>query len=402
MNVETAIPRPETRPDAVTDFSLVLGGPLYQFLRRVGLVKPPLDRVGGRIVVLTLFAWAPLLVFATLGGRLWTGVNIPFVRDFEVHARLLLALPLLIAAEVTVHRRTQVLLAQFLDRQIIGPSIRAQFDACIESAMRLRNSPVIELGILVFVLAVGSVFTSTVLPIQSDTWYATLVDGRKVLAPAGYWYQHVSLPLYQFILLRWLFRLFIWTRLLWQISRMDLTLVASHPDGRCGLGFLGTIATALGPFLMAQTVLLAGYLANRILHEGAKLPDYAPEIVAEVLFLFVVALGPISVFTPKLIQQRLRGLRAYGALASEYVIGFERKWMTGERPDGEALVGSSDIQSLADLANSFAVVQHVSPLPFGRETIIGLAVIVVLPLLPLVLTMFSMRELVVRLLQVLL
>ncbi len=78
-----------------------------------------------------------------------------------------------------------------------------------------------------------------VLAIQSDTWYAAVTAGEKVLAPAGYWYQFVSLPVFQFIMLRWYFRLFIWGRLLWQVSRLDLNLVPSHPDGSCGLGFLG-------------------------------------------------------------------------------------------------------------------------------------------------------------------
>ncbi len=40
------------------DFSLVLGGPIYQYLLRVGLLKAPLDRVKARILVLTLLAWA--------------------------------------------------------------------------------------------------------------------------------------------------------------------------------------------------------------------------------------------------------------------------------------------------------------------------------------------------------
>ena len=294
------------------------------------------------------------------------------------------------------------MILQFVERQIITPSALPKFERVIGSALRLRNSPVIELGLLALVFGAASFWLKGVLAIQSDTWFAAMTAGKKVLAPAGYWYQFVSLPIVQFITLRWYFRLFIWGRLLWQISRLDLKLVPSHPDGCCGLGFLGGNAFAMGPFLMAQSVLLAGFLMNRILYEGTRLPDHRFEILAVALLLYLIGLGPVCVFAPRLLRQRLHGLYTYGPLASEYVIGFEKKWIEGQRPDGEALVGTADIQSLADLANSFAVVQHIRPFPFGREAIIAVAVFVALPLLPLSLTMFSFQELVARLLNVLL
>ena len=71
-------------------------------------------------------------------------------------------------------------------------------------------------------------------------------------------------------------------------------------------------------------------------------------------------------------------------------------------PEGEPLVGSADIQSLADLANSFEVVNRMQPVPFGKETIILLVVATALPVLPLMLTMFPLDELIKRLLGILL
>jgi hypothetical protein len=394
--------RSEMLSETTKDFSLVLGGPIYQFFVRIGLVKPPFDRVAGRIIVITLFAWLPLLVLAGLGGRLASGVKVPFLYDVEAHCRLLVVLPLMIGAEVTIHKRMRLMILQFVERQIITPSELPKFEGVIGSALRLRNSPTIELGLLALVFVAATFWLKGVLAIQSDTWFAAMTAGKKVLAPAGYWYQFVSLPIVQFIVLRWYYRLFIWGRLLWQVSRLDLKLVPSHPDGCCGLGFLGGNAFAVGPFLMAHSVLLSGFMANRILYEGTRLPDYRFEILAVALLMYLVGLGPVCVFAPRLLRQRLHGLYTYGPLASEYVIGFEKKWMEGQRPEGESLVGSGDIQSLADLANSFAVVQHVQPFPFGREAIIAVAVFVALPLLPLSLTMFSFQEMVARLVKVLL
>jgi hypothetical protein len=394
--------RSEMLSDEAKGFSLAMGGPIYQFFVRVGLVRPPFDRAALRIIIITLIAWAPLLLLASLGGRLTSGVKIPFLYDVETHSRFLIVVPLLIAAEVTIHRRMRMMILQFVERQIITPSVLPKFEGIIASALRLRNSPVIELGLLALVIIAGNFWMKGVLAIPSDTWYAAVTAGKKVLAPAGYWYEFVSLPIAQFIALRWYFRLFIWGRLLWQVSRLDLKLVPSHPDCCCGLGFLGGNAFTLGPFLMAHSVLLSGFMANRILYEGTRLPDYRFEILAVALLLYLLALGPVCVFAPRLLRQRLHGLYTYGPLASEYVIGFEKKWMEGQRPEGETLVGSGDIQSLADLANSFAVVQHIRPFPFGKEAIIAVAVFIVLPISPLILTMFSFQELVARLVQVLL
>jgi hypothetical protein len=391
----------KSTPASAEEFSLITGGPVYQFLLRIGLVKPPLDRVSWRILIISALVWVPLLVLTLLDGRCLSGVKIPFLYDFEVQIRLLVSLPLLIAAEVIIHTRMKAIVAQFKGRQIVTPAIQTQFDSLIQSALRLRNSMAIELGLIVFVLFTGAWIWRTVSGLHSDTWYAFATSGGSVKTPAGYWYQFVSVPIVQFIGLRWYFRIFIWARLLLQISRLDLNLVPTHPDRSCGLGFLDGIVLAMAPFLLAHSCLLSGYLANRILYEGAKLPDYYLEIGILAVFLSLLALGPLCVFTPRLLRARREGLYTYGQLASNYVIGFDRKWIGGERSPQEPLVGSSDIQSLADLANSFAIVRSITPFPFGRGSLIGLVIVIALPLLPLGLTMFSLEELAVRLLKIL-
>ena len=65
-------------------------------------------------------------------------------------------------------------------------------------------------------------------------------------------------------------------------------------------------------------------------------------------------------------------------------------------------MGTGDIQSLADLANSFSVVQTIIPFPFGRSSLIGLVVVIALPLLPLALPMLSLQLLVSRLVKIVL
>lgn len=91
------------------DFSLFVGGPVYQLLLRLGLIKPPLDRVGLRILIISTLVWVPLLVLTILNGRFLNGVKVPFLFDYEVHLRLLASLPLLILAEVVIQCRVKVI-----------------------------------------------------------------------------------------------------------------------------------------------------------------------------------------------------------------------------------------------------------------------------------------------------
>jgi hypothetical protein len=66
----------------VQDFSLVLGGPLYQLLRRARISGDALELVRRRALVLALLAWLPLLLLSVLEGRAFgESVAVPFLRD---------------------------------------------------------------------------------------------------------------------------------------------------------------------------------------------------------------------------------------------------------------------------------------------------------------------------------
>jgi hypothetical protein len=159
---------------------------------------------------------------------------------------------------------------------------------------------------------------------------------------------------------------------------------------------------AFAPLLAAHSGLMAGFISNRIHHEGAKLPDYKFELVAMAAFLLLIVLGPLCVFVPRLNRARIAGLRTYGKLASEYVVGFAGKWSGGATQQIEPFLGSSDIQSMADLDNSFRIVREMKIVPFGKDSIIRFVVILAIPLAPLALTMFSAEELLGRLVKILL
>lgn len=377
------------------DFSLVLGGPLYQLWRRTRLSGDTLELLHRRMVVLPLLAWVPLLVLSLIEGHAWGGsVTLPFFHDIEMHARLLLAVPLLILAEIVVHQRMRPVVGQFLVRGIIPDAARARFDAAIASAMRLRNSITAEvlLLILVYVVGVGFIWR-TQIALEAASWHGTPVNGISHPSLAGWWMGLVSLPIFQFLLMRWYFRLFIWARFLWQVSRIKLSLMPMHPDRCGGLGFLSDLAKAFAPVLVAQGALLAGVMADWIFFAGAKLIEFKLEIIGLVAVMVFAILAPLLVFLPQLAAAKRKGTREYGNLAQRYAREFDHKWLRGGAPADEPLLGSGDIQSLTDLGNSFAVVQEMRVVPFTLKNVLQLAITTLLPVAPLLLTMIPLEQL---------
>ena len=392
----------ETTPTRETpDFSLVLGGPLFQIYRRTHLSGEAMELLGRRVLVIALFAWLPLMFLSLLDGHALGGaVKIPFLHDIEAHVRFLIALPALIVAELVVNIRISPLVRRFVERHIIVTEELPRFNAAVKSALRVRNSVTVELALLVLVYTLGLWIWRSQVALGTATWYATPEATHLHLTLAGYWYAFVSIPLFQFILLRWYMRLVLWFRLLWQVSRLNLHLTAAHPDRAGGIGFLGKSSYAFGPILFAQGALLAGLIASRVLYEGRSLLSFKMEAAGLAGLFVLFILGPLFMFTPQLARTKRRGSAEYGLLANRYVFGFEEKWIRGGAPETSELLGTGDIQSLADLGNSYSVVREMRIVPFGLEDIARLAAATAAPLLPLTLTIFSVEELLTRLVKV--
>jgi len=375
--------------DDAWNFSFVLGGPLFQLLRRVHLSDDSFGLLRRRMVIFALIAWLPLLIFSILEGNAYNQtLRIPFLLDIETHARYLLALPLLIYAEYLVNNRIRPIVRQFSERNLVDEP--SQLEGPVHSAFRLRNSIFAEFILIAIVYSLG-VFVRRETALSTSTWYAIVKDGESAWTHTGFWYAYVTLPIFQFILLRWYYRIFVWGRFLWQISRVKLNLMPTHPDHVGGLGFLGNTAFAFSPILTAHGVLLSGMIANRIFYTGAKLVNFKLEIIGMILVLLVIVLSPLLVFAVQLNRTKRAGLREYGVFAQRYVRKFDQKWLRSDTD--ETLLGSGDIQSLADLGNSFQVIREMRLYPFTKETILQLAIATLIPLLPLVLTMFSLEQL---------
>jgi hypothetical protein len=382
-------------PPSEADFSLVLGGPLFQFLRHTHLTDDALGLLHRRILFAVLVLWAPIMALSMLNGGPFAGRGraIPLLGDIGFHLRFLVVVPLLIVAERVVHRWLAPLVQEFRSRGLVAPVDAARFEEAVGEAARWRNSPLAEFLLLAAVYAVGVLFTFRRYgEMGTDGWY--LSAAGKGLSPAGFWFVFASLPLLQFLLLRWYYRLFLWAKFMWRVSRLKLDLNAIHPDKSGGLGFLSESLVAFVPIAAAHGMLFAGSLADRIFFSGARLVDYHMEVLGGVVFLMIVFAGPLTVFAPPLGEIKRRGLLEYGGLGQTYVRDFRVKWLGGGAPPDEQLIGSGDIQSLADLGNSFATVQQMRITPIKALPLVYFVVAFLAPIAPLLLTMMSMERLI--------
>ena len=262
----------------------------------------------------------------------------------------------------------------------------------VDSAIRMRNSVIAEIVLLVLVFTGGIWIWRSEVALDVASWYASPQGGQMHLTRAGFWFAFVSVPVFQFILLRWYMRMLIWFWFLLRVSFLRLQLLPAHPDRAGGVGFMGGSTIAFTPFLFAQGALLAGQIANRIFYNGQSLLSFKLTVVGFVGFFVAAILAPLLVFTPQLDRAKREGNAEYGTIASEYVMDFDQKWLRRKAND-EQLLGSGDIQSLADLGNSFAVVREMRVVPFTTGDVVRLLVATIVPMSPLLLTIMPLDQL---------
>jgi hypothetical protein len=334
-----------------------------------------------------LLTWLPLLLLSAAQGLAYgKHLEIPFVKDFAVNVRFLIALPLLILAEVRIDRRLRITVKHFLKSGLVKESELPSFEAILERITRLRDSVLPEIVMLIAAYVPSlSVHNPEILMRNISSWHLAQSPSGETLSYAGWWFGLVSAPVFRILLLRWLWRMYLWASFLWRVSKVKLVLIPTHPDMAAGIGFLSGAQLAFGPIAFACGAVVAGQLGNAIAYEGANVNGLKYVIISYWVIATLVLATPLLLLIPALHPVKKRGLLEYGALAAGYTRTFDAKWVHGRPPEGEALLGSADIQSLADLSNSFAIVRGMRVVPLDNTTLLNLAIAAVLPMAPVLL-----------------
>ena len=375
-------------------FSLVEHGLLYRTARALGV--PPggrgLIRIG---LVIAAVTWVPLFILS-LTSHVGAPPVIPFRWSFGTHARLLIAIPLFFVAEAAFDARCRQVLRRLVDAGTVPPGDRTRLDAALARAVRWRGAWPTEAALIVLTVVLIVAGARADLPGGLSTWRVAQDAGANRVTPAGWWYALVALPFFQFLLWRWCTLLLLWARVLWRLSRLTLQLTPTHPDLAGGLGGLGIVHVDLAPLSFGAASMLAASYAETLLFGGASIRDYVLPFASAVLGSTLVLTAPLAFFTKRLVDLRQHGLLDYGQLATGYVRAFDEKWLRGGAPPDEPLLGSADVQSLADLGNSFGVIRSIRPVPISGRQILTLLMSAAVPSAPLALIVLPLDEILIH------
>jgi len=368
------------------NFSL-LGGPLHRLGGRLGLVRDDTHtlRLG---LALGVMPWLILMALALVEGA---GQQLFSPSVIGVHARLLLAIPLFFLCETLLAPRLDVFVRTIVRSEVVPPHARPALDAEIARIHRWKDSWVPDTVSLLAAI-VFSVFASQ-LHIAGTTAAYDPSHAATEMMLAGQWYLIVCLTLFRFLMIRWLWRLGLWCFFLWRVSRLDLQLMPTHPDGTAGLGYLEVVHAHFTPLILALSLVQAAMLAEELSSGTASFEAIYPAYALVLVVVAVLFLAPLFILTPRLWASRVKGLSDYMVFGSTYVNGFNRKWLGKGDPDREPLLGTSDLQSLADLGNSISVVRDMRVVPISLFLVKDYVLVALLPFLPLFLFKYPVAEL---------
>jgi hypothetical protein len=290
---------------------------------------------------------------------------------------------MIVIAEMIIGPRLTIAGLHFVRSGLVMEDDYPAFDAAVEKVESRREARLPELIILGISILGAWSMTAAFYSGLETSWHIIRTESGIRLTMAGVWYLLVAVPLLQFMFYRWLWKLAIWTGFLLDMSRLNLRVSVSHPDQAGGLGFLGIAQVGFGALAFGLSSILAASAAFLIVFKGADIETFKIPFIAYLVFVNLIFLGPLLVFVPLLARTRRQGLRDFSSLANRYDYAFVEKWIRGKTPEGEPLLGTGDIQSLADLGNSYQYARQMKPIPFDLRTIIQMSVIAAAPMLPL-------------------
>jgi hypothetical protein len=374
------------------DFSL-LGGPLHRLGCRLGLVHGGNNTVALGLV-LGAFPWLVLVVLALLEGF---GPVLFSIQAIGSHVRLLVAVPLLFACETFIDPRFAAFARGIVRSQVVPATERPALESAEARIARWRDAWLPEACLLLLAVLLGLATRN-----QNFFAYFSGLTGESNPSAVGrtswasQWYWVGCMTLFRFLLLRWLGRLALWCSFLWRVSKLELRLVPTHPDRVGGLGYLELVHSEFAPLILATSAVQSASLAQDIASGRIMFGAIYPGVIFILIVDAVLFLGPLHIFSRKLWQCKVKGLSDYGAFAERYVNEFDRKWLGPDAAPRENLLGTGDIQSLADLSNSVGVVRDMRLVPVSSILLKSLAGAALLPLLPLVLFRYPLADLLAK------
>jgi hypothetical protein len=388
----------ESSPDELS-FSLVRGDPWFRLQRAIGLIPSTGLGTLRRCVVFALVTWLPLAIWALLSRRAFPGeVAEPLLQHFGVHVRCLLAIPLLLIAEVAGDLFPRRLLPYFITSGLVQDETKPRFLGIIRAAERMRESWTAWGGVLGFTILFTLAGSYDSAHVHEIIWANSEGGDPSSLGFAGWWYLFVVRPIFTFLLLVWLWRLLVCAVLLWRISRLDLRLVPTHPDRLGGLGFLEDLPVIFSPVVFAMSAVIASRWGHDVLYHQAQVNSLKVPLAVFVVGLLVVILAPLAFFSRSLRRLKNQSLLEYGALVGQHGRLVRRRWIAGEAIADAPLLQAAELGPVIDTVAMYEVVAGIRVVPIGKRSLLAVALPALVPMLPVWAIEIPVKEMLMKLL----
>ena len=383
--------------------SLSAGGLLYLAQRWIRGPESPDFPIPVQMLTAIALLWLPLVILSLFEGSL-TGTEVaqPLFADIVPHVRFLIAIPLLLLADLVIDPSTSAATRNLESGGIVPHAEQPRFQEALTDMRRALDSAWPDIVIIVLAFAITWLFKpgygDSALQAVTTSWMWSVHDGEVRYSTAGWWYLLISGPMFQVILFRWFWRFYIWAAFLFRVSRLSLALQPAEPDLAGGLGYLGIAQQSFVAVFFAFATVASSTIAHDILSKGGTFRDELPGIVVLVLAFVVVIYAPLLFFSKQLFVARRTGLNEYGSLGYSLSEAFHQKWIReGDKEVGKELLASADPSALADYTAAYDNVRAMRSIPATFRGVLMVAGVLLVPFLPLALTEFSLQELLKRL-----
>jgi hypothetical protein len=370
----------QIKPNAdskLSDDSLIRGGPFYQIQKVTRLVQPDQWRFKRRITFVIAIGWLPLLLITLL---FKPEAVMSFLKDYRMHSRMLIAVPVLLFGQTWVESGFLTVVKHIRNAHLLADADRAGEHKLMVRLRRLRDSVLPESIILLLVVAHTVLSFSRL--IDAIPWLATAAGTGLRLTPAGWYAVLISATIFQFLLGLSLWQWLLWTIFAFKLSRMPLNLVPTHSDQHGGLGFLGLMANGFAPISFAATAVIGATWRHEILHNHAHLMDFKLPAIVLAVIVIALALLPSAFFVPPLAALRRKGILEYSTLGQIQTTEFDEKWIAHRAGRESQVLAEMESSTVIDFSTIYDRIKQLIPLPVDRNTLIPLALSIVIPALP--------------------
>ncbi|WCT14466.1 hypothetical protein [Mucilaginibacter jinjuensis] len=371
--------------DINKDFAFASGGIIWRIIDRPKFEAKTLRYKISMVVILAMMCWLPLALLSLF--QLGTSqFYLLFVRDIATHVRFLLAFPILLFARSTVNHSFNHAITFFYETKLVDKANSSQFERILDKLKKWKKLKIID-G-LIILLIFFLFFTQGKGQTNNASIYAPWYLLNNHITLAGWWYLILSLPIFQMLLYRWIYTIFLWIVFLRLISKIHLNLSSFHPDGVGGLGFLRYTQLSFFPIALAFSALTAGVTNNLIIFSGISISDYKIAIGTVIIFSIFLFIIPLLLLIPLLVKTKRKYFMEYSLqawpIARKYEDELDAFYQKNE--------GTPDSSWHVDLIGSFEKTQEMKISLVDKDIIFAFLAAIIFPFLPVVAQQIPLKQ----------